>query len=104
MKKHRPGVLLSVQCRPEDADRIQSILFAELPTLGVRRSNLMRTVLARRVHEVSTRWGKVSGKIAVLPDGSQRFTPEYEACRRIAGENGVPLAVVMAEATFKTTE
>lgn len=99
MKKHRPGVLVSVQCRPEDADRMQTILFAELPTLGVRRSSVMRTVLARRVHEVTTRWGNVAGKIAFLPDGTERFTPEYETCRQIAEENGVPLADVMAEAT-----
>ena len=104
MKKHRPGVLVSVQCRPEDADRMQTILFTELPTLGVRRSNLLRTVLARRSHEVTTRWGTVSGKVAFLPDGSQRFTPEYEACRRIAEANGVSLAEVMCEATRKRTE
>jgi uncharacterized protein (TIGR00299 family) protein len=103
MKKGRPGVLVSVQCRPGDADRLEAIMFAELPTLGVRRSSLMRTVLARRTHEVSTRWGAVSGKIAFLPDGSQRFMPEYESCRRIAEENGVLLAEVMAEATCKIT-
>jgi hypothetical protein len=77
---------------------LEGVLFEQLPTLGVRRSNLTRTVLVRRPHEVVTRWGAVAGKIAFLPDGSQRFTPEYEACRRIAEENGVPLAEVMREA------
>jgi len=103
MKKGRPGVLVSVQCRPGDADRLEAIVFAELPTLGVRRSSLLRTVLARQMHEVTTRWGAVSGKVAFLPDGSQRFTPEYESCRWIAEENGVSLAEVMAEATCKIT-
>ena len=37
MKKGRPGVLLSVQARPADADTLEAILFAETPTLGVRR-------------------------------------------------------------------
>ena len=99
MKKGRPGVLVSVQCRPADADRLESILFAELPTLGVRRSSLMRTVLARRPHEVATRWGTVAGKIAYLPDGTERFTPEYDACRRIADDNNVSLQDVMRDAT-----
>jgi uncharacterized protein (TIGR00299 family) protein len=99
MKKGRPGVLVSVQCRPEDAAQLEGLMFANLPTLGVRRSNLLRTVLPRRAHEVSTRWGKVAGKIAVLPDGSERFSPEYEDCRRFADANGVAVAEVIREAT-----
>jgi uncharacterized protein (DUF111 family) len=99
MKKGRPGVLVSVQCRPEDATRLEGLLFANLPTLGVRRSNLVRTVLPRRAHEVNTRWGGVSGKIAVLPDGTERFSPEFEDCRRIAEAYGISVAEVIREAT-----
>lgn len=99
MKKGRPGVLISVQCQPDHADRLEATIFSELPTLGVRRSNLQRTVLAREPHEVQTKWGAVTGKVAYLPDGRQHFTPEYEACRRIAEENAVPLAEVMNAAT-----
>jgi uncharacterized protein (DUF111 family) len=73
-------------------------LFAELPTLGVRQSRLVRTVLARRPEKVATRWGLVDGKVATLPDGTERFSPEYESCRRIAQENSVPLAEVRREA------
>jgi uncharacterized protein (TIGR00299 family) protein len=98
MKKGRPGILVSVQCRPADAEHLENILFAELPTLGVRRLCLMRTALARRPHEVATRWGIVTGKISYLPDGTERFAPEYESCRRIAKANGVALAEVLREA------
>ncbi|MEX0612757.1 MAG: nickel pincer cofactor biosynthesis protein LarC [Pirellulales bacterium] len=98
MKKGRPGVLVSVQGRPGDADRLEAILFAETPTLGVRRTTMMRTVLAREPHEVATRWGSVAGKVAYLPDSSQRFAPEYEACREIADRNKVSLAEVIAAA------
>jgi uncharacterized protein (TIGR00299 family) protein len=98
MKKGRPGVLVSVQARPADADRLESILFTATPTLGVRRATVMRSVLVRQPHEVSTRWGRVAGKVALLPDGSQRFTPEYEACRKIAEEKAVRIAEVMAAA------
>jgi uncharacterized protein (DUF111 family) len=55
---------------------------------------VMRTVLARRTHEVKTAWGPVAGKVAYVPDGSPRFTPEYEACRQIAAERGVSLIEV----------
>lgn len=99
MKKGRPGVLVSVQSRPANADQMENILFDELPTLGVRRSSVLRTALARRAHSVNTRWGPVAGKIATLPDGTERFTPEYEACRRIAEVNRVGLTEVLREAT-----
>ncbi len=81
MKKGRPGVLISVQGSPSKADQLEAILFRETPTLGVRRSTVMRTVLVRRPQSVETRWGNVAGKVAQLPDGTERFAPEYEVCR-----------------------
>ncbi len=106
MKKGRPGVLVSVQAQPEEADRLADILFVETPTLGVRRSIVERTVLARESVEVQTPWGKIAGKIAFLPYGAQRFAPEYEDCRRIASQRGVSLSEVMAAAVaaFQTSQ
>lgn len=98
MKKNRPGVLVSVQSRSDDADRLQTILFTELPTLGVRQSTVTRCVLARQTHEVQTPFGAVAGKLVFLPDGSKRFAPEYESCRQIAEAKGVPIRDVMAAA------
>ena len=98
MKKNRPGVLISVQASPADADQLESLLFTETPTLGVRRNTVLRTVLARQEQTVETPWGPVAGKVAFLPNGTQRFTPEYEACRRIASVSGKTLVEVMATA------
>jgi pyridinium-3,5-bisthiocarboxylic acid mononucleotide nickel chelatase len=98
MKKGRPGVLLSVQSPPESADRFEAILFAETTTLGVRRAALSRTVLARRPHAVQTKWGNVAGKVAYLPDGTARFSPEYQDCRRVADEHEAALADVILAA------
>lgn len=98
MKKGRPGVMLSVQGRPEDADRLETILFSHTTTLGVRRTVVVRRVLSRQPHEVTTPWGSVAGKLAHLPDGSDRFAPEYEACREIASKHKVSLAEVFSAA------
>ena len=98
MKKGRPGVMLSVQSRPEDADRLETILFSHTTTLGVRRTVVVRRVLFRQPHEVTTPWGLVAGKLAHLPDGSGRFAPEYEACREIASKHNVSLAEVFSAA------
>jgi uncharacterized protein (TIGR00299 family) protein len=98
MKKGRPGVKISVQGRPEDADRLEAILFYETPTLGVRRTIVQRHVLHREPYEVTTSFGRIAGKVSRLPDGTRRFSPEYEACRSLASERGHSLSEVMAAA------
>jgi uncharacterized protein (TIGR00299 family) protein len=101
MKKGRPGVLLSVQSLPANAGELETILFRETPTLGVRRTTVLRTALVREAFTVETPFGPVTGKVATLPDGSRRFTPEFESCHRVAVAGGVPLVEVMTAATWE---
>lgn len=98
MKKNRPGTLLTVLARPEDADRLTTIVFAETSTLGVRRRDEQRRVLERRWETVETTWGPVRIKIANLNGTVSNYAPEYEDCRQIASEHHVPLKTVMHEA------
>jgi len=105
MKKNRPGVKLSVLCRTEDVESIETILFTETTTLGVRRYAVRRHVLSRQPHSVKTQWGQVDGKIGWLRTDCPRFAPEFESCRRIAAEQNVPLRAVYeaAEKAFDAT-
>ena len=98
MKKNRPGVLVSVLCRPADADSLEAILFRETPTLGVRRSPVSRRALARARHEVTTSWGPIDGVLWQPPGGPPSFSPEFETCRRVAAERGVLLRQVIEAA------
>jgi len=98
MKKNRPGMLLTVLCKPEDAGKLAQLIFAETTTLGVRRRDEMRQTLARRWESVGTPWGAVRIKIASMNGTVTNYAPEYEDCRRIAAEHHVPLKQVMAEA------
>ncbi len=94
MKKGRPGVLLSVLCRPEDAQKMEEIIFAETSTLGIRCAVADRHILPRQSFTVQTIFGAVEGKVALLADGAKRFAPEYESCRAIAAAKNLPLRVV----------
>ncbi|MCH2113749.1 MAG: nickel pincer cofactor biosynthesis protein LarC [Pirellulales bacterium] len=98
MKKGRPGTLLSVQCKPDDADRLAHIVFRETSTLGLRRSTIRRMVLPRQRVKVATTWGDIAGIVAILPGGTRRFSPEYAWCREIADKKSIPLADVDAAA------
>jgi len=99
MKKNRPGTLLTVLCKPEDASKLIQIIFTETTTLGVRERDEVRQTLARRWENVDTQWGEVRIKIASMNGTVTNYAPEYEDCRRIAAEQHVPLKTVMQEAT-----
>jgi uncharacterized protein (TIGR00299 family) protein len=101
MKKNRPGTLLTVLCRPEDASKLTRLLFTETTTLGVRRREENRQALARKWVTVETRWGAVRMKVASMNGTVTNYAPEYEDCRRIAAEHHVPLKSVMQEALQK---
>ncbi len=98
MKKNRPGMLMTVLCRPEDSQRLAKLIFAETTTLGVRMRQESRAVLARRHVSVQTKWGEVRMKLANLNGTLSNYAPEYEDCRRIAEQQHVPLKTVLQEA------
>ena len=95
MKKSRQGTLVTVIARPEHRDKLAAILMAETTTLGIRMHMAERRTAPRQMVAVETPWGTVNVKVT-----AQGFTPEYEDCRKLAVEAGVPLRQVLAEANF----
>jgi uncharacterized protein (TIGR00299 family) protein len=95
MKKNRPATVISVIAAPDGTERLAQILFAETSTLGIRIFEAQRRVLPRQVEEVET----PHGIIRVKYSDTGTFTPEYEDCRRAASEHGVPLRVIISEAS-----
>ena len=104
MKKNRPGMLLTVLARPEDAPRLAKLVFGETTTLGIRMRQERRQTLLRRTVAVATPWGEVRMKVANLNGSIGNYAPEYEDCRRIADQHKVPLKQVMQEATRRYLE
>ena len=94
MKKGRPGWELGLICEPGSADRLAGSVLRVTGSSGVRRRDIVRYVLDRRVDTLSTRYGDIRVKSFELPDGSVRPAPEFEDCRRAALEHGVTAAVV----------
>lgn len=98
MKKNRPAVLLSVIAPEEAIAGVEEILFRETTTLGVRRYQASRHKLNRKPHTVSTPWGPVQGKLGWRDGQAPVFSPEYDACARVAREQKVPLREVYSRA------
>lgn len=91
MKKNRPGILLSVLCPQNLGCRMEEILLTETTTLGVRRSTVERVMLHRRIIQVPTRFGELPVKVASRGGQILKYAPEYEECRQIAMNSGLPL-------------
>lgn len=91
MKKNRPGILVQVMGKPQQRDELMDIIFRESTTLGVRFRYSQRKVLERSVAEIDSPWGMVLTKKVLRPDGSVFVQPEYEACKKIAEKNGIPI-------------
>ena len=94
MKKNRPGVLLSVLCRPGDKEALEQILFTETTTLGIRSYQVERRALEREIVQVETQYGPIDVKVARLNGHVINEMPEYEQCRAVALKAGVPLKSV----------
>ena len=95
MKKNRPAYQLNVICKEEQIAELESIIFMETTTIGIRRQKMKRTILSRRSMEVLTEWGNAVVKVCTLPDGKgERYYPEYESVAALSKMSGRPFAEV----------
>jgi len=90
MKKSRPGILLTVLCHPDRLTACESVLFQETTTLGIRRSQQQRTILAREIQTVHTSYGTVRVKVARQGQAIVNVQPEYEDCVQLAQQQQLP--------------
>lgn len=98
MKKGRPALLLSALADTAKRDEVIAALLRETTTIGVRYAELSRTVLARQIVEVDTRYGRIPVKVALDGDAILNVAPEYDACAAAARAHGVAVKLVFAAA------
>src|SRR6185436_7430576 len=94
MKKNRPGILVSILCRPNDREKFMQLLFAETTTIGARSYEVQRRALSRDTIRVETQFGPIDVKVAQGNNGSVNVMPEFEQCRAAAAMAKVPLVKV----------
>ena len=93
MKKSRPGVMLSVICLPEDADRLAAVLMKHTSTLGIRRQDMRRYVLDRTIETAETPYGPVRMKTA-RGMGVTRSKAEYDDLAALAEQHQVSIDTI----------
>ena len=104
MKKSRPGHLVKVICRPEDAEGVAHRLALETGTLGVREHGAgHRWTADRRIETVDLSIDgdsyAVDVKIASTTDGEvYDVSAEYDDAAAVARETGRPIGEIMRRA------
>jgi uncharacterized protein (DUF111 family) len=88
-----------VLCSPALVPALRDVLFRETTTIGLHWRTENKIALEREFARVETQWGPVQMKVARWPSGEvANASPEYEDCRKIAGQHSIPLKQVMQEA------
>ena len=98
MKKNRPANTLTVLAPLHAVATLSHLILQETSTFGVRVHEVWRHKLERFHRQVDTRYGIIPVKCGVLDGRIVQAAPEYEACKRLALEQGVPVRLVYAEA------
>lgn len=88
MKKGRQGTRVELLCRPDDAARFESMLLSDTTSIGVRRSDVTRLTLPRRMVTVEILGHPVRVKTVTLPDGATRAKPEFDDVQGVALATG----------------
>jgi uncharacterized protein (TIGR00299 family) protein len=94
MKKGRPGIVLNVICETEAAENIKNIIFTETTSLGIRTFPFRKETLTRKLESIQTIYGEVKIKRSFFKDKEVSCKPEYDDCKRIAAEKGLPIKEV----------
>ena len=90
MKKNRPAYKLSVLYKAEDEVAIEDIIFTETTSIGVRKFDLERTILDRKIIEISYKDKTYLAKQVRYKDKIYTY-PEYESAKILAANEGISL-------------
>jgi hypothetical protein len=89
---------VAVVCAVRQIDEMSRLFFSETTTIGLRYTLAARKTLRREIRKVQTSVGTVNVKVSFLEGRRINFAPEYEDCRKLAEQKGMPLKEVIAEA------
>lgn len=95
MKKNRPGWQLNVICTEETRPALETIIFRETTSIGIRRMTMERTVLTRSMETVETPLGSAQVKVCMV-DGQKRCYPEFESVAKLCRSSGKSFQEVYA--------
>ncbi|MEX2460230.1 MAG: nickel insertion protein [Paenibacillaceae bacterium] len=97
MKKGRPGLQLQVLTDLNLLSALETIIFRETTTLGLRYLPATVHRLARAYVKVQTIWGEMTVKVGYHVGELVQYAPEFTECEQVAKLHHIPLKQVYDE-------
>jgi len=97
MKKNRPATKLSVLTQQQNVEMLANEVLKNTTSFGIRFYPVERVMLEREFQEIETVLGKVKVKIGKRDGEICHISPEYEHCKKISREQGIPIKKVYEE-------
>lgn len=100
MKKGRAGNVVSVVARHDDQKKLAEMIMRETGSLGLRVFPSIHRQVAEReakevVVEINGKAYRAAVKVSRLEGRMLNIKPEFEDCKKVALETGLPLRVIM---------
>ncbi|MGB9378080.1 MAG: nickel pincer cofactor biosynthesis protein LarC, partial [Mycobacteriales bacterium] len=99
MKKGRPAHTLHVLCATADVPAVQSVVFAETSTIGLRQLTVGKYALDRTTATVDVDGHSIRVKLARVDGAVVNVSVEYDDVVAAAAALGRPVKLVLASAT-----
>jgi uncharacterized protein (TIGR00299 family) protein len=104
MKKGRPAVMLSLMAPAAREAELAELILRETTTLGLRVHHVHRHAAKREQRAVATPYGEITVKLKWLGPDLVGAAPEYDDCRRLAEQQGLPVRAVHEAAAAAAQE
>ena len=91
MKKNRKGISIQAILYPENQDLLREVWFNYSSTLGLRENKVNRWILPRRKGIHKTKFGEITFKQAMRPNGKISIKIEHKDLVEISLDTGIPI-------------
>ena len=104
MKKSRKGVCIKVIVHPDKETLLREIWFNYSTTIGLRESTIKRWILPRRKGKHKTKFGEITFKQAMRPNGKISIKIEHKDLTQISLNTGLSIEDIRQEVFMELSD
>ena len=91
MKKNRKGICIKAIVYPNNQTLLREVWFNYSTTIGLRENKINRWILPRRIVKHKTKFGLITFKEVIKPNGKISLKIEHKDLKEISLNNGISI-------------
>ena len=104
MKKSRKGICIKAIVYPKNKNVLREVWFNYSTTIGLRENKINRWILPRRAGKHKTKFGEITFKKVMRPNGKISLKIEHKDLAKISLINGISIEEVRKDLFIELTE